>query len=285
MEPIYVNESDAIAHRSVRTPARWPWIAVALVLLVVAVTAFYYLRRPVEKAPEVSTPPPLETPRAAVPTEPATAAPRYPLPAASAPAAAPLPALADSDGVAQDALRSLFGSSSWELWIPHDIVRRWVVTIDNLPRRKLPQDLLPVRAPAGPLRVTVGRDSESIDAENSGRYAPYVWLAQRVDAAKLVAAYVELYPLFQEQYRTLGYPKGYFNDRVIEAIDDLLATPTVNAPLALVRPRIMYEFADPDLESRSAGQKIMLRIGSANADIVKSKLREVRKELVAHSPH
>ena len=43
---------------------------------------------------------------------------------------------------------------------------------------------------------------------------------------------------------------------------------------------MLYEFADPALEQRSAGQKIMLRMGSENAARVKSKLREIRRELL-----
>jgi hypothetical protein len=97
-----------------------------------------------------------------------------------------------------------------------------------------------------------------------------------LDAQKLAASYRQHYPLFQEAYRDLGYPKGYFNDRLITAIDDLLATPEPKAPLRLVQVKVRYQFADPDLEHRSAGQKIMLRIGVENARVVKAKLREFR---------
>ena len=66
---------------------------------------------------------------------------------------------------------------------------------------------------------------------------------------------VYLYPLLQEEYRTLGYPSGEFNDRLIEAIDDLLATPDVAGSIQLVQPKVMYQFANPHLEALSAGQK------------------------------
>jgi hypothetical protein len=41
----------------------------------------------------------------------------------------------------------------------------------------------------------------------------------------------------------------------------------------------MYEFADPALEARSAGQKTLIRMGSANALRVKAKLREFRRQI------
>jgi hypothetical protein len=43
----------------------------------------------------------------------------------------------------------------------------------------------------------------------------------------------------------------------------------------------MYRYADPELEARSAGQKVLMRIGNANAAVVKDKLRAIRRELVS----
>jgi hypothetical protein len=90
---------------------------------------------------------------------------------------------------------------------------------------------------------------------------------------------VHFYPLIQQDYRDLGYPKGYFNDRLIEAIDDLLAAPESKDPLQVVQPKVLYQYADPELEARSAGQKIMMRIGNENAAKLKAKLQEIRREL------
>ena len=99
---------------------------------------------------------------------------------------------------------------------------------------------------------------------------------EQADTQKLVQTYVRLYPLFQKSYEELGYPKGYFNDRLVEVIDHLLATPDVPAPIALVQPKVLYEFADPALESRSAGQKMLMRMGPVNESRVKAKLRDIR---------
>jgi hypothetical protein len=101
-----------------------------------------------------------------------------------------------------------------------------------------------------------------------------------LDSRALVQRYIESYPLFQRAYAELGFPQRNFNDRLVEAIDDLLAAPEIAGPPELAQPKVLYEFADPDLEGRSAGQKIMMRMGSGNAARVKSKLREIRRELV-----
>jgi hypothetical protein len=55
----------------------------------------------------------------------------------------------------------------------------------------------------------------------------------------------------------------------------------VRDPIALQRPNVLYEFADPELESLSAGQKLLIRMGSQNAGRIKGKLKEWRAALVA----
>ena len=67
-------------------------------------------------------------------------------------------------------------------------------------------------------------------------------------------------------------------------IDLLLATPEVAGPLELVRPNVMYQFADPTLEARPAGQKLLLRMGPDNAAAVKAKLKELRSLITAAPP-
>ena len=47
--------------------------------------------------------------------------------------------------------------------------------------------------------------------------------------------------------------------------------------------KVFYEYADPKLESRSAGQKLLLRMGPGNEALLKAKLRELRKA-VANRP-
>ena len=64
-------------------------------------------------------------------------------------------------------------------------------------------------------------------------------------------------------------------------IDHLLEAPDLERPVLLSQPRVVYEFADPKLEGLSAGQKILLRMGSENAVKMKAKLRQIREALVS----
>jgi len=44
----------------------------------------------------------------------------------------------------------------------------------------------------------------------------------------------------------------------------------------LVRPHVLYEYSDPDLEALSSGQKLLLRMGTDNGKKIKDTLRELR---------
>ena len=177
------------------------------------------------------------------------------MPEAPAPAK-PLPSLADSDAAMKDVLAELFGSEAVARFFVSDaIVQRFVATIDNLPRKTLSARLMPVKPVPGAFAATGTGEPKTIDAGNALRYRPYVVAMEAVPAKRLVAAYAQTYPLFQAAYRDLGYPNGYFNDRLVAAIDDMLAAPEIAAP-GVTQPKVFYEFADPALEERSAGQKI-----------------------------
>lgn len=250
-------------------------VAIIILLLFAAGTAFYLWQRaqPSQVAAVSRAPPP-----ALAPATPAQSSPRYPLEPMPP---APLPALKDSDPSILEALAALFGTDPLrQFFNPEEIVRRIVVTIDNLPRREFAARLSPMSGPGGLPRVIGKDDTLALAPDNALRYAPYVRLAESVDARKAVALYLRFYPLFQQAYVELGFPNGYFNDRVVEVIDHLLDAPEERGPLLLVAPHVLYEYADPEIESRSSGRKLMLRMGAENAARIKAKLRAVRAELL-----
>ena len=255
------------------------WGAAAVAVVGLSVGAIIYLSRDDQKAP----PKPAAAvvpPKPAVPEEPAI---KHPLP--SPPAQEPLPSLADSDQPMQKVLEGLIGNESVaRLIVTKDLVRHIVVSIDNLPEQKVAERIRPVKSPPGKFTVGGTEEAPVLDPANYERYKPLVDTIRSMDTQRLVATYTRYYPLFQEGYESLGHPPQYFNDRLIEVIDHLLETPDLQGPIALAQPNVLYEFADPALESRSAGQKALIRMGSENATAVKDKLRELRSELVAKHP-
>ncbi|MCO6411447.1 MAG: DUF3014 domain-containing protein [Thiogranum sp.] len=201
------------------------------------------------------------------------------------PAEAALPELDDSDEAMHEALGEITEPGALEsLFNPDNIIRRFVVTIDNIPGRKLPQRHILSKPAQGPFLAAGEEGAEYIDPDNYQRYAPYVRLLESLDTQKIAYLYIRFYPLFQAAFMDLGYPSGYFNDRLVEVIDHLLATPEIQGRVKLERPHVLYRFANPDLEALSAGQKVLLRIGYDNAVRVKAKLRELREALTAKAP-
>jgi hypothetical protein len=260
------------------------WLLGLVVVLAVGVLALYLNHKVRQRGPTAA-------PSAAV-VQPSTStapAPQHPIAQAAVPAAAStasLPPLAGSDQDVADALVALAGSGqARDLLVSKQIVARIVATIDALPRRALGTRMLPAHPPAGAFATTDADGRITMAAQNGERYAPYIEVMKDVDPTALVAWYAHAYPLFQQAYQELGYPRGYFNDRLIEVIDDLLAAPEPAEPALLQRVKSHYAFADPSLESLSAGQKLLLRTGPENEALIKAKLRAIRAVLIGtHLP-
>jgi hypothetical protein len=200
----------------------------------------------------------------------------------------PIPSsLDDSDPTVQSVLSELFGKERFEsLFNLKDIVRRIVVSIDNLAKREQPpQEYSPFKAMERDFRVTGKGDEKTINPTNFNRYKPYADLVQSVDASKLAAVYFHFYPLFQSAYQDLG-TQGYFNDRLVKVMDLIIATPDVEGPIKVVRKSVhaIYTYADPKLESLPAVQKILIRTGPENVAMVKDKARALRIFLTQRKP-
>lgn len=190
-------------------------------------------------------------------------------------------------------LLDIVGKKAFLTFLQTDgIVRRVVATVDNLPRSHATARLWPVNPVVGKFSTTATTEGTTgtISPTNNARYAAFVKFAESVDAGHTVKLYKKFYPAFQAAYAELGYPKQYFNDRVIEVIDHLLATPIpdsapevqqtiVKGPIPASQPWAHYVYVDPALEGLSAGQKILLRVGPEHAKRLKVKLQDFRSRL------
>ena len=193
----------------------------------------------------------------------------------------PLPPLDDSDGYFLLALADVFGTAVEPLLLKDAIIDRFVATVDNLPRDHVAEKIRPVGRLSETFRVdTNGVDKKTyMSPENYRRYDRLVNQIASADIGDLADTYRRFYPLLQQSYERLGYPNAYFNDRVIEVIDHLLETPEPDEPIQVIRPHVLYQFADPDLEALSSGQKLLLRMGSNHATVIRRNLRELRAQL------
>ncbi|HEX5737553.1 MAG TPA: DUF3014 domain-containing protein [Hydrogenophaga sp.] len=284
------------------------WLPLIFVSLTVLVFAAFFGWRYYQASQDSA---PAETPVAAAPApapepaaiEPSPADANAPPPGianpveeieAPAESAAPaeLPALDESDDAVSDRLVALLGRDKALSFLQLDgFVRRLVATVDNLARQRASVAVWPVN-PA-PQRFITQQEPDgttTIHPDNSQRYVPMVQMVEAVDTAKAVAVYRSLYPLFQQAYEELGFPDRYFNDRVVQVLDHLIATPVQSGPLAVklvevkgevpsTRPWVRYEFVDPALESLSAGRKMLLRTGPENHGRLRAKLVDIRQRV------
>ena len=91
-------------------------------------------------------------------------------------------------------------------------------------------------------------------------------------------------PLLETAYSELGYPGETLGGALMTAIDTLLATPAIKAPMVLKRDSVLYQYADPTIEALPPVQKQLLRMGRENSAALKAWLRELRAALLATGP-
>src|ERR1041385_3599950 len=273
--------------RESRTGYVWWVFFILLALAVIAAMYYFWSKRDLPGLTPVASTPPATQPaapaEAAKPEGPEPGVPRAGAPPAEP--AKPLPSIEQSDAMMRDTVSGLVGRKAFEAMVyPSQLVRRIVATVDNLPRETAPRRVMPLAAVPGAFGASGEGDEMVLSAANAQRYSGYVHVFEALDARALAQRYAEAYPLFQRAYADLGFPKARFHDRLLAAIDDMLEAPVPTGPVKLVRPKVLYQFADPELEGLSAGQKIMVRMGPENEARVKAKLREIRRALTARRP-
>ena len=287
--------------------SRFPLLLVVLALVAVAAyQGWRYYQSQAEPLPpvesEVVVPPPTAESPAATEVQAASGAPviENPIepvaPAETEAEAVALPALADANDLVKEQLGNLLSRKDLLTYLQLDgFIEKAVATVDNLARPTAASRLWPVNPTPQRFSTRVGTGGiEVINPENSQRYEPLVRLIESVDSGQAVAVYRRLYPLFQQAYEALGFPNAYFNDRLVEVIDHLIATPVPVEPPAValvevkgsvpsLRPWVRYEYVDPELEGLSAGRKILIRVGVDNQRRLQAKLKDLRAR-VAKAP-
>jgi hypothetical protein len=267
-------------------------IAIALVLAIAIAAGgwWYYRSKSAASAAAAVTAPAASVAGGMTSTNPDVRPPavQHPLVLPEATSASTPPADPEGeDRALTGALTEFFGESVVRDWlVPGQVARHIVATVDNLPRNAHLEALRPVHAPTGAFAVTrevtdavAGTERITLNAANFARYDAAVAIVSHANMQQLTAVYRRIYPLLQKSYEDLGYPDHYFNDRVVATIDHLLQTPEPAGPITLVQPKVLYQYADQDLESRSTGQKLLLRMGVDHARTIKQKLRELRTQI------
>lgn len=265
------------------------WVIVVLVVIVAA-AAFYFLRDEAPTASQTVTTPVAVAPQTIAASSVASSVAAIveyqpPMPVVEVD---PLPTLNESDSSILAALQQLRGEGLLQLLVPQEVIRKFVLAVNNLAEGKVIHEYRPVVSPPPPFVAETfsvmiegtAVDQERVAPANFQRYEPYVTTLALIDSDAAVAVYRRFYPLLEEAFRELGLKKPNFHSVLIAAIDNILAAPDAQGDLLLVRPKVFYQYADPALEQLPQTHKLMLRMGPENARSVKASLRQLRARLI-----
>ncbi|HEX4913534.1 MAG TPA: DUF3014 domain-containing protein [Vicinamibacterales bacterium] len=193
----------------------------------------------------------------------------------------PLPPLSEMDGFLRPLLSALSSRPELARWLAtDDLVRQLAMAIDQAAVGGTPARDFKVLAPASPF-TTTGRGSQrTIDPASYRRYDGLVATVTSIDAGAVAKIYRTIRPRLNEAYRGLGRPDGDVDRALQNAIDILLDTPVVQAPVRVQAIDARgWIYVDPDLEELTPSQKQILRMGPAHAASLIAWLRTLQQAL------
>ena len=235
-------------------------------------------------------------PETSVPTEPSAGqvvrlveVAKPAVPAALIPAVKPLPLLGESDELYRKRWAELWSDNGIASWVgTEQPVRKTAVVLDNFSQGKIVRNLLGVFKLELPFMVKLvmpasgeegSVDIYLLDPDSYRRYSPFVTSFTAVDTNRLVGFYLRFRPLFQQAYLELGYPEGDIDRAFRSTLLRIQAVPVQDGAVHLVRPKVMYQFQDQELEQRSALDKQLLRMGPENMRALQQKAKELEVAL------
>jgi hypothetical protein len=197
-----------------------------------------------------------------------------------------LPSLDGSDLLVRSLVKGLSSRPEFVTWLANDnVVRNIVGIVENIASGVSPKSFLGDFSPKDPFGGTGRGTTFTTDPRSFERYNTAADAFASLDSPGVARAYQQLSPLCESAYRELGVP-GTFREALERAVGRMLATPDVPANAPLLWNYATYQYKDEQIESLSAAQKQLLRMGPRNVKIVKDKLQElaIAMRLVPKAP-
>ncbi len=190
-----------------------------------------------------------------------------------------LPILNDSD----DWVRQQLADTPVPWLVQTELVRTSATVLENAARGEVPRRLLDFLTPQGKFATNSDGGRVVADAASFVRYDGFVASLTSLPAVRAAQLFGLVEPLLSEALRELG---GDATGKVATprelahaALGVALATPEGVIDAALVRPKVVYKYADETLEKLLPLQKQLLRMGPANLQKVLVWLRNFRAAL------
>lgn len=144
-----------------------------------------------------------------------------------------------------------------------------------------PVPKLPRRAPRRPPNTKVRL---FVDERSYERYDALARVVSTVSPELAGRSYAELRPYLEAAYQEIGRPGTHFDDALARAIAPLLVVEFPTGEVELLPHGVVYAFKDPALESLTAPQKHLLRMGPKNGRAVQDGLRSFAQAAVLSLP-
>jgi len=265
------------------------FLALAGLLVLCAALYWGFLQEP-ETPPPATTQTPV-TPEVEIEVEKIVAAPVQPeaepavpeAPEPEVPVEVELPAisLGESDGVLAEAMASINAGQLGDQFImrPNGL-ERGVAIVDNLRQGAVPYKLLPVGRPSKAFPFTDNGLAVTMDPAGFERYNGLADTVAGIDVPATLALYDLLSVAIEEAWDALGYTDMGFEDAVLSTLGAIMLTPATNVEARLIKDESNWIYEDEALESLSALQKQIMRMGPENADKIQAKARELRGALM-----
>lgn len=196
-----------------------------------------------------------------------------------------LPNLNNSDNYVREELAIMDGGASLLMYLVSDeLVRKFVIMIENISRGEFPERNLPLLYPQERMTVTeLGSEFYLMDEQSYQRFNSLVTSLTNISTERAVDFYQQLQPLFREAYAELGLRNSDFNDALMLAIDNVLNARTAPQPQQLIRPNLNYLYANPEIENYTDVEKLLLRIGPENTERLQRRLEFFKRRLELNS--
>ena len=213
-------------------------------------------------------------PRAAAPA-PEPRVPEPPPARPEEPEREPIP-LDASDEFVRGLLPTLTEHPRLATWlVTDDLVRRFVVAVDNVADGSNPARHVPFMRPGSRLRTRTDGAEWRLDPAGYGRYDELAQVLASLDVEGAAAIFRELEPLMNEAYAELGYPDTPFASAFRSAVVRVLETPRIPGDPGVVPVASFVTYDDDRLEELPPAQKQLLLMGPDNLRTVQAAVREL----------
>jgi hypothetical protein len=196
-------------------------------------------------------------------------------PVPEAPAPAP-PEIAEGDALLRKLFEHLASVPPYAGWLEKGLIRPIAAAVNLIADGQSPSQVLSFLSPDREFKVMRKKKKLFIDPQGYARYDKVTQAVTALDVVQVAEAYKTLRPFFEAAYAEVGKPGRTFDEAVKASIDRLVSVPIPKGDVRLERKGLVYAFADESLESRSAAEKHLLRMGPKNMQKLQTKLRSLQ---------